>query len=321
MSLISVGRRAGHLILVLFLVSLGTFLMLSLTPGDPAVAVLGDNATPEAVAQLDHELGLDQPILSRYVHWISGVLHGNLGESISPPGGSVVHRIAQALPVSLELALLASVLALVLSIPIAAWSAVKEGGYFDRFFSGVSFTFLSIPPFVSALVLALIFALQLGILPRAGWVRLTSAEGVGANLTHALLPALSLALVEMAVYTRILRADMIQTLKEDFVLAANAKGVPFWRILFVHTLRPSSLSLVTLAGISLARLIGGTVLVETIFGLPGVGQLLVQSSQNADYPLVQGIVLLVAATYVLMNTGVDALYSKLDPRTRRHVIT
>ena len=320
-ALIAVVKRVLHLLVVLFIVATGTFLLLSLTPGNPALAVLGSNATPQGVKLLDHQLGLDRPILTRYWDWITGVLHGHLGQSlIVPPGGSVVSRIAQAFPVSVELAIFALALALVLSIPIAVLSATQEGRWLDRLFSGVSFGFFSVPPFVAALVLALLFSVELHLLPRAGWVRLTSSEGVLSNLSHAFLPALSLSLVQMASFTRVLRAELLQTLKEDFVLSAQAKGLSTRRVLLVHALRPSSLTLLTLAGLSLAALLGGTVLIEQIFGLPGMGQLLVNSAQNSDYPMVQGIVLMIAATYVLMNAGVDALYSVLDPRTRRRVL-
>jgi peptide/nickel transport system permease protein len=166
-------------------------------------------------------------------------------------------------------------------------------------------------------VLALVFSLYLHWLPRSQWVRLTSSEGLTKNLTHAFLPALTLALAETAIYIRVLRADLIRTLQENFIGTAKATGIPARRVLVVHALRPSSFSLLTMSGISLGRLIGGTVIVEVIFGLPGIGQLLVNAVGNSDYPVVQGIVLVAAVAYVVVNELVNVSYRILDPRTRR----
>ena len=311
------SRRAIHLLVVLFLVSLGTFMLLQLTPTDPAITILGSNATPEAVQQVHHELGLDRPLVSQYASWLSKAVHGDIGTSVVPPEGSVAGRIRQALPVSLELAILAQIIALGVSVPVAVWSAYREGGLADRLFSGVSFGLLSIPSFVSGLVLALVLCLDLRVFPRSQWVRLTSAEGVAANLRHALLPALTLALTEIAVFVRLLRSDLSTTLREDYITMAQAKGMSVRRILFRHALRPSMFSLITLAGVSLGRLIGGTVIVEVFFGLPGIGTQLVNAVGGGDYPLVQGIVLVVAVIYVFVNQLVNVSYGLLDPRTRR----
>jgi peptide/nickel transport system permease protein len=316
-ALLRLGRRGVHLVLVLFLVSIGTFMLLQLTPGDPAIAILGNSATPQAVKQIDHQLGVDQPLLTQYGHWMSHALTGNLGRSLVPPGGTVAGRIGQALPVSLELTILAVAMALAMAIPIGVWSAYRAGGQFDRFFSGASFGLLSTPGFVTGLVLALLFALEVRAFPRSQWVRITSNQGLGANLSHAFLPALTLALPLMAIYTRLLRADMVQTLQEDYITFARAKGMPVRRLLLRYALRPSSISLITLSGVTLGALIGGTVIVETIYALPGMGQLLVSAVSDNDYPIVQGVVLVIAVSYVLVNLFVDASYGFLDPRTRR----
>ncbi len=308
-------RGLVHLVLVLLLVSFGTFMLLHLTPGNPAVAVLGQSATPSAVRQIDRQLGLNQPIFTQYVHWLGHALSGNLGTSLVSPGGSVASRIGQALPVSLELALLAVVMALIVAIPVGVWSAYREGSRFDRVASTTSFGLLSVPPFVTGLILALLLALDVHVFPRAEWVRISSG-GLIANLTHAFLPALTLALPLMAMYIRVLRAEMVQTLREDFILFARARGLSLRKVLFRYALRPSSISLVTLSGISLGTLLGGTVIVETIYALPGLGNLLVTAVGNNDYPLVQGIVLVIAVAYVLVNVVVDRSYSVLDPRMR-----
>ncbi len=316
MSLRPVAHRVARLALVLLLVSFGSFMLLQLTPGDPAIAILGEGATPEAVARVHEELGLDQPLPIRYLDWLTDAMRGDLGESLVPPYGDVSARIAAALPVSIELAILAELMALVIAIPVAVYSAYREDHVFDRFASTVSFGLLSIPTFVSGLVLAMLFALQWQIFPRSQWVRLTSDEGVWSNLSHAFLPALSLALVEAAVYARVLRADMVQTLKQDHIAAARAQGLPTHTILFGHALRLSSISLLTISAVSLGRLLGGTIIVEVIFGLPGLGRLLVESVGASDYPMVQGIVLVVATAYVLVNVVVDLGYAWVDPRIR-----
>lgn len=312
----SLLRRIPRIVLVLLLASFGTFMLLHLTPGDPAAAILGQSATPKAVHQIDHQLGLDRPLWSQYWHWLAHALSGNLGTSLVPPGGPVVSRIGQALPVSLELAVLALIMALIVAIPVAVWSSYREGRAFDRGASAASFGLLSAPTFVTGLVLALLLALETRTFPRAEWVRLTSSAGLVENLSHAFLPALTLALPLMATYTRVLRSEMLQTLREDFIQFAYAKGLPVRTVLFRYALRPSSLSLITLSGVTLGALLGGSVIVETIYALPGLGNLLVGAVGNNDYPLVQGIVLVVAVAYVLVNALVDVSYGWLDPRTR-----
>jgi peptide/nickel transport system permease protein len=314
--LMSAVRRGIHLLLVLLLVSFGTFVLLDLAPQDPAVAILGDRATPEEIAQIHQELGLDDPVLVRYGHWLGDAVHGDLGTSLVAPFGSVMDRIRAALPISLELALLGEIIALVVAIPLAVWSAYKDDGVVDRLSTRVTFGLLSVPVFVSGLVLALLFSLHWKLFPRAGWIRLTSQDGVVENLRHAVLPSVALALPLVALFTQVLRAEMAETLQEDYIQAARAKGLPPWRILLRHALRPSSLSLVTLSGVSLGYLIGGAVLVESIYGLPGLGRVLADAVGASDYPLVQGIVLIIAVAYVLINALVDVLYAVLDPRIR-----
>lgn len=308
-------RRLPHLVIVLVLVSFATFMLVHLTPGNPAVAILGTAATPKAVAAIDHQLGLDQPLLTQYWHWLTHALSGNLGTALVSPGGPVVSRIAQALPISLELAVLAVVMALVVAIPAAVYSAYRQGGLFDRVVSSASFGFLSVPPFVAGLLLALVLTLDVHAFPRTGWVDLTA--NVGENLWHAFLPALTLALPLVAMFSRVLRAEMVQTLSEDFVLFARARGLPVRTVLFRYALRPSAVSLVTISGVSLGTLLGSTVIVETIFALPGLGNLLVTAVDNSDYPLIQGTVLVIAVAYVVINMVVDLSYGLFDPRMRR----
>jgi peptide/nickel transport system permease protein len=361
---------------VLFLVTLATFLMLELVPGDPAVAVLGPDATAKQYAAVRAELGLDEPLLERYVDWLGGVLTGDLGTSLEPPGPEVADVIGAALPVTVEVAALSILMALGLAIPTALLAARRPGSRVDRAATSSAYVAISTPSFLAALVLVffLVFrgdmvrwipfvgglvlagwllwqtlalarepsderdgrriaifatlavtvavaAVALFIwfpsFPRQGFVRLSSGEGLWENLRHAFLPALTLAILEFAVFMRLLRGDLISTLQEDFILAARAKGMPTWRILVRDALRPSSFSMITVAGIVFGRLIGGTVIVETVFNLPGMGRMIVDAIYAKDFPVVQGGVLVIAVLYVLVNAAVDISYAYLDPRIRR----
>jgi peptide/nickel transport system permease protein len=301
---------------VLFLVSLGTFLMVDLVPGDIGVEVLGPNASAQDYARVRQELGFNKPVLERYFSWLGNVLHGNLGKNLVPPIENVSTRLARAFPVNIELAVLALLMAFAISLPIAMWSAYRAGGRFDRFVSAATFGTISVPSFLAGLLLVLIFAVNWHLFPLGEWARPT-ARGWLTNLHYAFLPALTLALVEAAVFTRLLRTDMIATLQEDYILAARAKGMPTWHILAREALRPSSFSLITLAGLSIGRLIGGTIIVEQIFSLPGVGSVVIGAAQKNDYTLVQGGVLVIAVVYIVINLIVDLTYGYLDPRVRR----
>jgi len=307
-------RKLPWLLGTLFAVSFLTFLLVSLLPGDPAVQILGaQGVSPEAVAQLREDMGLDRPMPVRYLDWISSALTGDLGRS-PLTGQSVSEAIMTRLPVTLQLGGMAILIALGLAIPLAMLSAYYQGSLLDRVITGASFTLMSIPAFMMAIFLILIFAVLLGWLPATGWVPFT-ADPV-ANLRGALLPALSLAMVELALYTRLLRSDLIGTLQQDYITLARAKGVSTTRILIAHALRPSSFSLMTVVGLQLGGVISGAIIIEEIFALPGVGRLLYQSILQRDFLMVQGIVLFIAVAYVTINFIVDLCYSWLDPRVR-----
>ncbi len=305
-------RRLPSLLATLFAVSLLTFLMTSLLPGDPALQILGaENATPEAIAAVRADLGLNDPLPVRYIHWIGDALTGDFGRSYrtnQPVSEAIINR----LPVTAEIGLLAILIALAVAIPVGMLSAYRAGSRTDKLISSTSFGLLAVPNFMVAIFLILIFAVWLGVLPATGWVNFT--DNPVQNLRSALLPALSLAIAEMAVYTRLLRTDMIGTLQQDFVTMARVKGVSNRRILFRHALRPSSFSLMTVAGVQVGAIIGGSVVIETLFALPGVGRLLLESVLVRDLLMVQGIALVIAVSYVVVNFTVDILYSYLDPR-------
>lgn len=315
MALRTVLKRLGELVLVLLIVSFGTFMLVSLMPGDPAVSILGEGRSQLEYAEVREDLGLNDPVLQRYLDWLGDGLSGSLGTSIVPPYVDVLDRIGSALPVSVELAVLGMGMALVISLPLAMVSAHRAGGRLDRMVSAGTFGILSVPSFLAGLLIIMVFANQLGWFPRAEWARLS--DGIGDNLYHAFLPALTIALAETAMFTRILRNDLIGTLNEDYILAAKAKGMGTKHILLSDALRPSSFSLVTLMGISLGRLIGSTVIVEYLFALPGMGSLVIGAADNGDYVMVQGAVLVIAVIYVVVNAVIDISYGYLDPRIRR----
>lgn len=310
-------RLAGRFVVlaaVLLAVSFLTFAMLNVLGGDPALAIVGaDNADPETLEKVRDELGLNDSFLEQYTSWVGGVLEGDLGRSYKTKQ-PVAEAIGERVPVTAQVGLLAIVLALVLAVPLAVWTAYRSGTKVDKAASVATFGLLSIPNFLLAYWLGYLVSVQLGWLPRSGWVRL-SEDPIG-NLKTALLPALSLAIAEMAVYTRILRSDIIQTLQEDHLLLARAKGLSTRRILFAHALRPSTLSLMTVIGVQFGALIGGSIIVEQIFALPGMGSYLLNAIYERDYIVVQGVVLVIAASFVIVNFAVDIAYRLLDPRIK-----
>ncbi|MCU1351410.1 MAG: putative peptide transport system permease [Acidimicrobiales bacterium] len=311
-------QRIGRLVSVLLAVTALSFLLINLLPGDPTVALLGPAAgDPAASAALRKDLGLDRPLPLRYVHWLGRATHGDLGHSYAT-NQSVVSAVVERLPLTVELMVLAELLALSIAIPVGVGAARRPGGWFDRVSGGVLFGLLAFPAFMLGVLLIYVFAVKLRWLPATGqatWFHL--GRGVVATPISVLLPIITLAAGQLAVFARLLRSEMIQTLRSDFILVAKAKGISERRVLVRHALRPSSFSLVTVVGISIGALVGGAVIVERMFALPGMGQLLVTSIYKRDYLVVQGGVVLVSISFVMANVAVDILYSVLDPRVRR----
>lgn len=306
-----VTRRLVQLVLVMVAVTWLAFMGLALLPGNPAYVLLGPQATPQAVAQIDRKLGLNGPLVTRYWHWLVQALHGNLGNS-SITGQSVVHVIAQRLPETLELILLSQVVACAVGVPLGVWAALHAGKRIDRSITTGALAMISVPTFVLGVVMVLIFSVKLHLLPATGFVPLSTS--VTGNLRSMVLPSLTLAAGSGLVYTRVMRAGMIDTLRQPFILAARAKGMSRRHLVLRHAMRPSITSLVTMGGIHIGYLIGGAFIIEDIFQLPGVGLLTVQSISANDYPMVQGVVVLVAAGFILMNVLVDGLHMIIDPR-------
>jgi peptide/nickel transport system permease protein len=307
-------RRLVHLLVVLFFVTLFVALLTSMLPGDPVDAIAGF-ASEDQKDELREELGLDDPLPVRYVRWISGFVTGDLGNYYSISGGRpVMDRVTDSLPVSLQLMLYAQVLALVVAIPAGVITAYRAGSRGDRVANATAFGMLAIPNFALALVLAYYVGVELGWLPVSGYVK--PSEDLVEHIRRMAMPAISLAVGQIAVYMRLLRSDMIATLQEDFITMAKAKGVSPRRVLWRHALRPSSLTLLTVAGLNVGTLIGGAVIVEVIFSLPGIGTLLFEAISARQYIALQSLVAIIAVGYVLVNFLVDVLYAVLDPRIR-----
>lgn len=316
--LLTVATRLGRSIAVVLLVTIAVVALLSLAPGSASEVILGENATPEAVAEMDAQLGLDQSIWMQYFDWLKNAVQGDLGSS-PLTNQSVTGAIIERLPVTLELAALGLLIALAVAVLMGVISASRPGSMLDRGTNALSAVFLSVPAFIAGPILIYFFAIQLQIFPVIGWSDIS--EGLGPNLQSAFLPAIAIALTEIASFHRLLRTDLISTLGEDYIAAARAKGMSGTYVMFRHAFRPSSFSLITLAGMNLGRLIGGTVIVETLFGLPGLGQLIASSITNRDLIMVQGIVVFIAVVYVGINTIVDLSYGLIDPRVRKVAAT
>lgn len=308
-----VGMRLLRLIPVMVLITLLATAAVDFMPGSPAVAMLGNEATAEQVAALSAQMGLDQPLIVRYMDWVAGAAQGNLGTSIRLDL-PVADVIAQRLPVTIELTLLALLIALLLSVPTALVAGANVGGWVDRVASTISSALISLPSFAAAVILIYVLSIRIQVFPVSGWVPFS--QDPLSNLQHAFLPALVLGLMEAAIFYRVLRSDVIATVRETFVLAARARGMSKSYVLLRHVLRPSLFSLITITGLALGRLLGGAMIVEVLFALPGLGSVLLQSVPSRDIPVIQGVVLVIAVVYVLVNIAVDLIYSAVDPRVR-----
>jgi peptide/nickel transport system permease protein len=307
-------RRLAHLVVVLFFVTLFVATLTAMLPGDPVTAIAGF-ASPEQKEALREDLQLDDPVYVQYGRWVGNFVTGDLGNYYSVTGGRpVMDRVRDALPVSLQLMLEAQVLALIIAIPLGVFTAYRAGSRFDKGANATAFGLLAIPNFAIALVLAYYVGVRWGWLPVSGYVK--PSDDLVEHLRRMAMPAIALAVGQIAVYMRLLRSDMIATLQEDFILMAKSKGISPSRVLWRHALRPSSLTLLTVAGLNVGVLIGGAVIVEVIFSLPGIGTLLYEAINARQYIALQSLVAIIAVGYVLINFLVDILYAVLDPRIR-----
>jgi peptide/nickel transport system permease protein len=307
-------RRLAHLVVVLFFVTLFVALLTAMLPGDPVDAIAGFGS-PEQKDALREDLGLDDPVWQQYGRWIGDFVTGDLGGYYSVTGERpVMDRVRDSLPVSLQPMVYAQVLALIIAIPAGVITAYRAGTRADKAANATAFGMLAIPNFALALVLAYYVGVELGWLPVSGYVK--PSEDLVEHVRRMILPTVALAVGQVAVYMRLLRSDMIATLQEDFITMAKSKGVSPRRVLWRHALRPSSLTLLTVAGLNVGTLIGGAIIIEVIFSMPGVGTLLYEAIQARQYIALQSLVALIAVGYVLVNFLVDVLYAVLDPRIR-----
>lgn len=307
-------ERVAKLFVVLFAVTLLTFLAMRAFPEKPEVLKAGPGATPEQLAIIREQLGLDRPLPTQYWIWVQDTFTGNLGISygFNTP---VSDLIRSRLPPTLVLMFYAQFFALALAVPVGIWAAYRQNGPFDRATNTLAFGLLSTPNYILGVLFVFIFALRLGWFPAISSTT-SLFESPVDHFKSYFLPAVVLALASFAGYMRLLRTDMIATLQNDFISMARAKGMSTGRILFRHALRPSSFSLITAAALQVGALIGGALIVEQIFALPGMGTLTIEAIGRRDYPVVQVCVTFFAVAFVLLNFAVDALYSALDPRIR-----
>ena len=308
------ARRVLQAIPVMVLVATAVFVLLRLTPGDPTEVLLGPEATPERAAELRRDLGLDQSIPVQWALWFGHVLRGDLGESIFLRR-PVTQAIWERAEPTLMLTLLSLVVAVFLGLSLGVLAAVCQGSWADLAAMLVSLAGISMPTFWIGLNLILVFAVILGVLPVAGYKPLSA--GVWENVRYLILPAITLGFYEAALLARMTRSMMLEVLKENYVRTARSIGLPERRVVLGHALRNALIPLMTIVGLMFAGLLGGALVTETVFNIPGVGRLLIQAVLRRDYQLVQGIVLVIAGLYVLINLSVDILYGVLDPRISR----
>ena len=308
-----VSTRIAQAVLIIVVATFAAGFLLRLVPGSIAHVILGENATPESVARLEQQLGLNQSVFEQYADWLRSALNGDLGTS-PLTGIPVTESIAERLPVTLELASVALAMALLIGIPAAIGAASRPEGFLDRVTAFGASAGLSIPAFVAAPVMVYVFAVTLDLLPSGGWV--SFSEDPLQNLQHVLLPAAAIALSEAAAFQRLLRADLRTTLREEYIEAARARGLGRPYIMWRHALRPSSFSTLTLAGVVLGRLLAGSIIVESLFSLPGLGSLIISSINNRDVVVVQGALCVIVVGYVATNTLIEIAYGTLDPRVR-----
>ena len=306
-------RRVLQMLLILFLVSSAVFFMFKLVPGDVAAVRLGIEQTPEALAALRAQLGLDRPLIVQYLTWLAGLVRGDLGTSYVD-GAPVFGIVASRFFITLELVLVITVLSALISIPVAVVAAQKKGTLVDSGIRAVSMVGYSLPTYWWAILLMLLFSVALGWLPAGGYVY--PNRDFGRHLVHLIMPTVAMVMILVAAQVRFLRASILDIIQLDYVRTARAKGLSSRRVLYKHVLRNSLAAFITVVGLNFATLIGGMVIIEQIFTWPGLGWLIITSILNRDFPVVQGAVLFVAAIFVSVNLVVDILYAALDPRIR-----
>ncbi|PKG22219.1 ABC transporter permease [Niallia nealsonii] len=306
-------RRLLSLIPVLLIVAIVVFLILHLTPGNPAMFILGEGASPEQIQELNQKLGLDKPIIAQFFIWLSGIFHGDFGDSYFL-GKPVLTAFLENLGPTVSLAILAQLFGVVIALLFGITAAKYKGSIKDEAIMGASLLGISIPSFLLGSLLILLFAVKLQVLPVSGYQPLS--HGLWEHLKFLILPSLTLGTIQAALITRMTRSSLLETLSENFVKTAKAKGVNEKSIMLKHALRVAFLPILTVIGESFAGLVTGAAVTESLFNIPGLGQLIVSSIDRRDYAVIQGSILIITVTYVLINLVVDLLYAVIDPRIR-----
>ncbi len=308
-----IARRLIAIIPVLAVVAVFVFLMLRLTPGDPAAVIAGDNATSDQIAMIREKLGLSLPIWQQFAIWMGDILQGNFGESYFFKK-TVAELIAQRVEPTLALAVCTLILALSAAIPLGVIAAYKQGSLLDRFVMGLSVLGFSVPSFVIAYCLIYVFAIELGWVPVQGYTRI--GVDFWGFLQHMILPSVTLGVIYVALVARITRASVLEVLNEDYIRTARAKGLSNRVVLMRHALRNAAVPILTVIGVGIALLIGGAVVTESVFGLPGLGRLTVEAVLSRDFPTIQTVILMFSVVYVVVNLLIDISYTLFDPRIR-----
>lgn len=306
-------RRLLATIPVMAVVAIIVFSLLYLTPGDPAAVLAGEQATSEDIERLRVALGLDQPFLVRFGQWISGVMQGDLGTSIFSRR-PVMELIIQRMEPTIALTLASLIIAVTIAVPLGIIAAWRSGGIVDRMAMSFAVLGFSVPVFVLSYLLIALFSVRFPLFPVQGYVPI--AYGFGPFIHHLILPAVSLGIINAALIARITRTTMLEVLNQDYIRAARAKGLSVKRVLIRHALKNAAVPIVTVIGISFALLISGVVVTETVFNIPGLGRLTVDAILRRDYPVIQGVILVFSATYVVVNLLVDLSYGLFDPRIK-----
>ncbi len=306
-------KRLGATVVVMAVVAFFVFSLLYLTPGDPAAVIAGDIATDEDIKRIRQSLGLDDPFLVRFGNWVWALAHGDLGTSIFT-NLPVARLIEQRIEPTISLTLCTLVVSLVLAVPLGTIAAARAGSWLDKTVMGVSVIGFSLPVFVLAFGLILVFSVTLEWLPVQGYRPIS--EGVWQWLRHLILPSIALGTVYAALIARITRASVLDVLAQDYIRTATAKGMKERQVLWGHALKNAAVPIVTIVGIGIGLLISGAVVTETVFAIPGVGRLTVDAILRRDYPIIQGVILIFSAAYVLINLLIDLSYMIFDPRIR-----
>jgi peptide/nickel transport system permease protein len=306
-------RRVANSLFTLLLLSLGIFMLIRLIPGDPVVAMLGEDATPQRIADLRAQYGLDEPLVTQFISWLGNVTSGDFGQSV-PTSRPVTELIFTRFPVTILLASLATLLTIMVAVPMGVTAATRRGQLADKSVLMASLVGISVPSFFLGILLMLVFAVQLRWFPTFGFR--SFSDGLLVTLKGFVLPALSLGLLYVAIVARMSRASMLEVLSQDYIVTAEASGLSRGRVRYKHALKNALIPVVTVVGLNFGALLGGSVITEQVFNLPGLGTLLLASIDRRDYPVIQAIVLLISVVYIVINLLVDLLYGFLDPRVR-----